>query len=49
MLKLKPTQYLPLLLIIINLAACVVCVYHKEYKKAVYWAAAAALNWSVTF
>lgn len=47
--KLKPTQYLPLALIIINLLAAVVCVIHKDYKKAVYWTAAAVLNITVTF
>ena len=47
--KIKPTQYLPLILIIINLAAAVVCLIHKNYKKAVYWVAAAVLNITVTF
>lgn len=47
--KLKPTQYLPLVMIIIGLLAAVVCVIHKDYKKAVYWIAAAVLNITVTF
>lgn len=47
--KIKPTQILPLLLIIINLGAAAVCAYHKDYKKAVYWVAAAVLNITVTF
>lgn len=49
LLKIKPTQILPCILILINLCASVVCVYHKEYKKAVYWFAAAVLNITVTF
>lgn len=47
--KIKPTQILPCVLILINLAAAIVCAYHKEYKKAVYWLAAAVLNAMVTF
>lgn len=47
--KLKPTQYLPVVLILINLAAAVVCVFQRDYKKAVYWTAAAVLNATVTF
>lgn len=47
--KLKPEQILPLVLIIIDILAAVVCITQKEYKKAVYWAAAAVLNITVTF
>lgn len=47
--NLKPQQVLPLALIIINVLAAIVCVYHKDYKKAVYWIAAAVLNITVTF
>ena len=47
--KLKPEQILPLVLIIINILAAVVCFFQKEYKKAVYWLAAAVLNYTVTF
>lgn len=49
LLKIKPTQILPLLLIVIDVGAACVCIYHKEYKKAVYWLAAAVLNVTVTF
>lgn len=47
--KIKPEQVLPLALIIIDVLAAVVCVAQKEYKKAVYWLAAAVLNYTVTF
>lgn len=47
--KLRPTQYLPLLLTVIDILAAIVCLIHKEYKKAVYWTAAAVLNITVTF
>lgn len=47
--RLKPTQYLPCALILINIAAACVCVVHKDYKKAIYWLAAALLNITVTF
>lgn len=47
--KIKPQQVLPLLLIIINILAAIVCFAHKDYKKAVYWIAAAVLNYTVTF
>lgn len=47
--KIKPEQILPLVLIVINVLAAVVCIVQKEYKKAVYWIAAAVLNYTVTF
>lgn len=47
--KIKPTQILPLVLIAINLCAALVCLIHKDYKKAIYWVAAAVLNVTVTF
>ena len=47
--KIKPTQILPCLLILINICAAGVCIWNKEYKKAVYWFAAAVLNFTVTF
>lgn len=47
--RIKPQQILPLVLIVINVAAAIVCVKHKDYKKAVYWIAAAVLNVTVTF
>ena len=47
--KIKPQQVLPLIMIIIDIAAAIVCAIHKDYKKAVYWIAAAVLNVTVTF
>lgn len=45
----SPEQVLPLILIIINLLAAIVCFVHGEPKKGVYWIAAAVLNYTVTF
>ncbi|MGN0619210.1 MAG: hypothetical protein ACI4J7_09345 [Ruminiclostridium sp.] len=45
----KPEQILPLILILIDIAAAIVCFVQHENKKAVYWIAAAVLNWTVTF
>ncbi|MGN0655583.1 MAG: hypothetical protein ACI4KR_02210 [Ruminiclostridium sp.] len=45
----KPEQILPLILILIDIAAAIVCFVQHENKKAVYWIAAAILNWTVTF
>lgn len=47
--KIRPEQILPLALIVINILAAIVCVVCKEYKKAVYWFAAAVLNYTVAF
>lgn len=44
-----PEQVLPLILIIIDLLAAIVCFVQDEPKKGVYWIAAAVLNWTVTF
>ena len=45
----SPEQILPLILIIIDLLAAIVCFAQNESKKGVYWIAAAILNWTVTF
>lgn len=47
--KIKPEQVLPLIMIILDVGAAIVCVKHKDYRKAVYWIAAAVLNAAVTF
>jgi len=47
--KIKPEQILPIVLIIIDIAAAIVCCVQKEHKKALYWFAAAVLNITVTF
>jgi len=44
-----PEQVLPLILIIINVLAAIVCFVQHEPKKGLYWLAAAVLNWTVTF
>ena len=47
--KIKPEQILPIVLIVIDIAAAIVCCVQKEHKKALYWFAAAVLNITVTF
>ena len=47
--KIKPTQILPIVMILLDLGAAAVFAWHKEYKKAVYWVSAAVLNATVTF
>lgn len=39
----------PLLLIVLDIGAAVVYAVNKDFKKAVYWLAAAVLNITVTF
>ena len=38
-----------IVMIVMNVGAAVMCVAAKDYKKAVYWIAAAVLNACVTF
>lgn len=46
----KPTYIFPAVMIIMDIGAAVMCVViGKDYKKAVYWVAAAVLNAAVTF
>ena len=45
----KPTYIFPAVMIIIDIGAAVMCILGKDYKKAVYWFAAAVLNAAVTF
>lgn len=48
--KLNMQKYIfPVALIALNMAASIVCFIGKDYKKGVYWLAAAVLNISVTF
>lgn len=47
--KIKPEQILPLVLIIINVLAAIVCFIRKDIKGGVYWLAAAILNLVVAF
>ena len=45
----KSTYIFPIILIVFDIGAAVMCVAAKDYKKAVYWIAAAVLNACVTF
>ena len=45
----QPQQILPLLLILIDIGAAIVCFKEKDLRKGVYWIAAAILNITVTF
>lgn len=45
----RPEQVFPLILILLDIGAAVVALIHKDYRKAVYWGAAAVLNIAVTF
>lgn len=45
----KPEQILPLILILIDIVAAIVCFIQKDNKRGIYWIAAAVLNWTVTF
>ena len=47
--KIKPEQILPLVLIIINVLAAIVCFVRKDVKNGIYWLAAAVLNATVAF
>lgn len=49
MVKIKPEYIFPLLLILLDVGAAVTYAVQKDYKKAVYWLAAAVLNVTVTF
>ena len=43
------TTIFPMILIVLDLAAAVMCVINKDYKKALYWIAASVLTVTVTF
>lgn len=45
----KYTQLLPIIMIMLDVAAGVICLIAGENRKAIYWLAAAVLNASVTF
>lgn len=47
--KIKAEHIFPLILILIDILAALVYAVHKDYKKSVYWLAAAVLNVTVTF
>ena len=45
----KIDKLLPTVFIVLNIGAAVVCAFTGDWKKVVYWAAAAVLNAAVTF
>jgi uncharacterized membrane protein len=45
----KSNYIFPLILIVLDIGAAVMYAVNKDYKKAVYWLAAAVLNVTVTF
>ena len=48
--KTKMSMYIfPVALILLDVGAAIMCIIGKDYKRAVYWLAAAALNVTVTF
>lgn len=49
MTKINATQILPIAMILLDVGAAAVCLWHKDYRRAVYWMAAAVLNATVTF
>ena len=49
MTKINTTQILPLTIILLNTGTTAVCLWHRDYRRAVYWIAAAVLNLTVTF
>lgn len=49
MIKINATQILPIAMILLDAGAAAVCLWHRDYRRAVYWVAAAVLNVAVTF
>ena len=49
MMKIKPEYIFPLLLILLDVGAASIYAVQKDYKKSVYWIAAAVLKVTVTF
>ena len=49
MTKINATQILPIAMILLDVGAAAVCLWHEDYRRAVYWMAAAVLNATVTF
>ncbi len=48
--KKKMSMYIfPIALIVLDVGAAIMCIHGKDYKRAVYWLAAAVLNVCVTF
>lgn len=49
MIKINTTQMLPIAMILLDAGAAAVCLWHRDYRRAVYWVASAVLNVTVTF
>ena len=49
MTKISTAQILPIAMILLDVGAAAVGLGHKDYRRAVYWMAAAVLNATVTF
>lgn len=47
--RINVTQILPIAMILLDVGAAAVCLWHRDYRRAVYWIAAAVLNATVTF
>ena len=47
--RMRSEYIFPLLLILLDVGAAIVYALQKDYKKSVYWIAAAVLNLAVTF
>ena len=45
----KSTYFFPIAMIVLDIGAAIMCIVNKDYKKALYWIAAAVLNAAVTF
>lgn len=46
---LRRDQYFPTVIMALNVGAAVMSFQSGDYKRAIYWLAAAVLTWSVTF
>lgn len=49
MTRINTTQILPIAMILLDVGAAAVCLWHRDYRRTVYWMAAAVLNAAVTF
>lgn len=49
MTRINTTQILPIAMILLDVGAAAVCLWHRDYRRTVYWMAAAVLNVAVTF
>lgn len=47
--KINATQIPPIAMILLDTGAAAVCLWHRDYRRTVYWIAAAVLNATVTF